>query len=133
MNLTNQIVPTREQFMKLMKEYPAGEPVVMVNIIKFRGQLADSEESGAAAYARYSRNVFPLLKKVGGQILWAGNVNMTVIGDSEEQPDMVLIVEYPSSAKFIEMSTSEAYRAIAHDRELSLEYGGLLASTTSSL
>ena len=58
---------------------------------------------------------------------------MTIIGDSDDQPDMVLVVEYPSAAKFVEMSTSEAYRAIAHDRELSLTYGGLLASATSQL
>ena len=43
---------------------------------------------------------------------------------------MVAIVEYPSVAKFVEMSTSDAYRAISHDRELSLTYGGLLASST---
>ena len=132
MNLTNQIVPTREQFMKFMKEYPADEPVVMVNILKFRATVEGSKEAGELAYARYSKNVYPLLKGVGGRVLWAGKVNMTVIGDADDQPDMVLLVEYPSSAKFVEMSTSEAYRAIAHDRELSLEYGGLLASATSS-
>ena len=132
MNLTNQITPTREQFMQFMKNYPADQPVVMVNILKFKGKVEGSEEAGAAAYARYARNVAPLLKGVGGRVLWSGNVNMTVIGDGEDQPDMVLIVEYPSSAKFVEMSTSEAYRAIAHDRELSLEYGGLLASASGA-
>ena len=133
MNLTNQVVPTREQFIQFMKEYPADEPVVMVNILKFRGTVEGGEEPGALAYARYGKNVQPLLEAVGGRVLWTGKVNMTVIGDADDQPDMVLIVEYPSSAKFVEMSTSEAYRAIAHDRELSLEYGGLLASTTSSM
>lgn len=132
MNLTDQVVPTREQFMQFMKEYPADEPVVMINILKFKGKVEGTDEAGKLAYARYSKNVSPLLKGVGGRVLWAGNVNMTVIGDADDQPDMVLIVEYPSSAKFVEMSTSEAYRAIAHDRELSLEYGGLLASSTTS-
>ena len=133
MNLTNQVTPTREQFIDFMKNYPADEPVVMVNILKFKAKSDTGDESGATAYARYGRNVAPLLKAVGGRVLWTGNVNMTVIGDSDDQPDMVLIVEYPSAAKFVEMSTSEAYRAIAHDRELSLTYGGLLASATSVL
>ena len=139
MNLTNQVTPTREQFIDFMKNYPAGEPVVMVNILKFKAKSGTTEasdgdiESGAAAYARYGRNVAPLLKAVGGRVLWSGKVNMTVIGDSDDQPDMVLVVEYPSAAKFVEMSTSDAYRAIAHDRELSLTYGGLLASATSQL
>ena len=137
MNLTNQVTPTREQFINFMKTYPTDEPVVMVNILKFKANSGTAntsgDESGAAAYARYGRNVAPLLKAVGGRVLWSGKVNMTVIGDSDDQPDMVLIVEYPSAAKFVEMSTSEAYRAIAHDRELSLTYGGLLASTASGL
>ena len=133
MNLTNQVTPTREQFIDFMKNYPADEPVVMVNILKFKAKSGTGSESGAAAYARYGRNVAPLLKAVGGRIIWSGKVNMTIIGDSDDQPDMVLVVEYPSAAKFVEMSTSEAYRAIAHDRELSLTYGGLLASATSQL
>ena len=37
---------------------------------------------------------------------------------------------YPSKEAFIEMSTSEAYKKISHDREISLEYGGLLATET---
>ncbi|MGB1252042.1 MAG: DUF1330 domain-containing protein [Candidatus Promineifilaceae bacterium] len=133
MYLTNQITPTREQFIDFMKNYPADEPVVMVNILKFKAKSDTGNESGAAAYARYGRNVAPLLKGVGGRVLWSGKVNATVIGDSENQPDMVMIVEYPSAAKFVEMSTSEAYRAVAHDRELSLTYGGLLASSTATL
>lgn len=133
MNLTDQVIPTREQFIDFMKNYPADEPVVMVNILKFKAKSDTGDESGAAAYARYGRNITPLLKAVGGRVLWSGKVNMTVIGDSDDQPDMVMIVEYPSAAKFIEMSTSDAYRAISDDRELSLTYGGLLASATSQL
>lgn len=133
MNLTNQVTPTRDQFINFMKNYPADEPVVMVNLLKFKEKSGTGDESGAAAYARYGRNVAPLLQAVGGRVLWSGKVNMTVIGDAEDQPDMVLVVEYPSAAKFIEMSTSEAYRAIADDRELSLTYGGLLASATAGL
>ncbi|MEM7112128.1 MAG: DUF1330 domain-containing protein [Chloroflexota bacterium] len=133
MNLTNQVTPTRDQFINFMKNYPPDEPVVMVNLLKFKEKSDTRDESGAAAYARYGRHVAPLLKAVGGRVLWSGKVNMTVIGNAEDQPDMVLIVEYPSAAKFIEMSTSEAYRAIADDRELSLTYGGLLASATAGL
>ncbi|MEM7336608.1 MAG: DUF1330 domain-containing protein, partial [Chloroflexota bacterium] len=124
MNLTNQVVPTRAQFSQLMKEYPADEPVVMINLLKFKAKSDTGDETGAEAYARYGRNVQPLLEAVGGRLLWSGRVNMTVIGDEDDHPDMVLIVEYPSIANFAEMSTSDAYRAVAHDRELSLTYGG---------
>ena len=89
------------------------------------------------SYKMQYEKLLQLVRKDGilaiDSVLWSGKVNMTVIGDSDDQPDMVLVVEYPSAAKFVEMSTSEAYRAIAHDRELSLTYGGLLASATSQL
>lgn len=130
MILDTQVTPTRAQFMQMMQEHPADTPVVMVNILRFRDQVDGREESGAAAYARYSANVMPLLKKVGGRIIWRGTVNQTVIGDEQDQPDVIILVEYPSVQKFAEMSTSDAYRAIAHDRELALTYGGLLASTS---
>ena len=42
----------------------------------------------------------------------------------------MLLVEYPSIQKFIEMTTDPAYLKIAKDRTLGLEYGGLMASTT---
>lgn len=41
MNLTNQVVPSKENFIDFMKSYPSQTPVVMVNIIKYKGQLED--------------------------------------------------------------------------------------------
>lgn len=130
MILNNQIITTRTQLKEMLEKQPADQPVVMVNILKFKESVEGSGLSGAEMYARYSKNVMPLLKVVGGRIIWSGSVNHTVIGDSGDRPDMVAIVEYPSPAKFLEMATSDAYRAIAQDREEALIYGGLLASTT---
>ena len=76
------------------------------------------------------KSVTPLLEKVGGRTIWAGNVKQTVIGDYTTQPDRILVVTYPSKEAFIEMSTSEEYAAISHHRHLSLEYGGLIATET---
>ena len=133
MLLNNQVVPTKEQFVTFMKTYPKDEPVVMINLLKFKEKSGKGEESGREAYKRYGKNVQRLLDKVGGKVLWAGEVNMTVIGDPTDHPDMVAIVEYPSAQKFVEMSTSAEYQPIGVDREISLTYGGLLASSTSSL
>ena len=133
MTLDHQILSTKEQFMDFFKNYPAGEPVVMVNILKFKEQSVNGEESGRAAYSRYSKNVAPLLEKVGGKVLWSGNVKNTVIGDATDKADMVLIVQYPSSQHFMDMATSEEYKKISHDRENALQYGGLWASTTVNM
>lgn len=133
MILDQQILSTKEQFMDFFKNYPAGKPVVMVNILKFKEHSGNGDESGRAAYLRYSQNVAPLLAKVGGKMLWAGNVQNTVIGDTSDKADMVLIVEYPSSQNFMDMATSEEYKKISHDRENALQYGGLWASTTINM
>ncbi|MEM7371085.1 MAG: DUF1330 domain-containing protein [Bacteroidota bacterium] len=123
MHLFNQILATKEQFKALVHEYPKGQPVVMVNLLKFTG------EDGRKSYQTYSRNMAPLLEKAGAKVIWSGNVNLTVIGDSEDQPDMVILVEYPSTQHFIDMATSAEYKVVGQDREGALVYGGLLAST----
>ena len=133
MNLTDQITPQREDFFAFMNDYPADTPVAMINILKFRDKSGKGDETGQEAYLSYSQNMQPLLEKAGAKMLWAGKVNQTVIGDTANQPHMVLIVEYPSKQHFIAMSTSEAYKVIGQDREIALEYGGLLASSTINM
>lgn len=130
MNLNNQITPKREDFFKFMNDYPADTPVAMVNILKFKEKLGNGDETGQQAYLRYSQNMQPLLAKAQAKIVWMGNVNQTLVGDTDDQPSMVLIVEYPSKQHFIDMSTSDEYKVIGQDREIALEYGGLLASST---
>ena len=128
MNLTNQILAKKEAVVDFIKNYPSQTPVVMVNILKFKAKSGNGDETGEKAYNRYGRNTAPLLAKVGGQLLFAGTVNKTLIGDYSTQPDRILIVRYPSKEAFIEMTTSKEYQAISHDREIALEYGGLLAT-----
>ncbi|MBX2871689.1 MAG: DUF1330 domain-containing protein [Saprospiraceae bacterium] len=128
MHLTNQVLATSEVFVDFIKNYPSQTPVVMLNILKFKEKTDDGVETGEAAYNRYGRNVAPLLAKVGGKAIWAGNVQRTLIGDLTTEPDRVLIVFYPSKEAFIEMATSEAYAKISHDRERALEYGGLIVT-----
>lgn len=130
MQLNNQVLATSEQFKALAQDHPKDTPVVMVNILKFKDKTAEGNESGQEAYMRYSKNMQPLLTKAGAKIIWSGQVNMTVIGDSEGQPDMVALVEYPSVQHFIAMATSPEYQEVKNDREIALTYGGLMASST---
>lgn len=51
---------------------PDNEPVVMVNLFRSRERSLDGNGSGWDAYARYSKADMPLLKRVGGTILWPG-------------------------------------------------------------
>lgn len=130
MNLTNQIIADKEAFVDFIKNYPSNTPVVMLNILKFKAQTIEGNKTGEESYNDYGRAVAPLVKKVGGKVLWAGNVKKTLIGDQAGEPDRILVVQYPSKEAFIAMSTSEEYAKISHLRELALEYGGLIATET---
>jgi len=130
MKLTNQIHPTPSQIKTLINEYPKGQPIVMINILRYKDKSGKGEETGEVAYARYGQQVLPFMKKVGARLLWRGDVKHTVIGAVDSQPHVVLLVEYPSVEKFIEMTSNPDYIKVAEDRTLGLEYGGLMASTT---
>ena len=127
MHLTDQVLATKEQFVDFIKNYPSQTPLVMVNILKFK-ELTEDGRTGAEAYKTYSREVSPLVEKVGGKFIWGGKVKKTIVGDPSDQPDSFLIVYYPSKEAFIEMSTSKEYEAIGHHRHSALEYGGLIAT-----
>jgi len=129
MHLTNQVLAPTEKFVDFIKNYPSQTPLCMLNILKFKDQTDDGK-TGKEAYKIYSAKVAPLLEKVGGKMMWGGNVKQTVIGDYTTQPDLILVVYYPSKEAFIEMTTSKEYEAISHHRHEALEYGGLMATET---
>ena len=107
---------------ELVRSLPDRGPVVMVNLVRFRERSLDGSGSGWDAYSRYSKGDMPLLKKVGGTIIWAGNVEGVSVGDlGDGRWDWVVLVHYPSRAAFLEMMTSTEYAAINTDRENGVE------------
>ncbi len=128
MQLT-QVAATQEQIAQLMK-YPKDTPIVMTNIIKFKDITENGNETGQQAYMRYFKNVQPFILKANAKLIWKGTVVSTVIGDSKDQPNMILIVEYPSVDHFLQMATNPEYQKVAIDRTIALEYGGLIACKT---
>lgn len=128
MQLT-RINPSQEQLAAL-KEYPKNTPVVMVNILKFKPLTEKGNETGKEAYNRYFENVQSFVKHAKATLIWKGVVGTTVIGDSQNQPDMIFLVEYPSVEHFLGMISNPEYQKIANDRTIALEYGGLIACQT---
>jgi uncharacterized protein (DUF1330 family) len=128
MQLT-QVASTQEQIAQLMT-YPKNTPIVMTNILKFKPRSGNGNETGKEAYMRYYKNVQPFIAKAEATLIWKGNVASTVIGDSKDQPEMILIVEYPTVDHFLQMATDPNYQKIAIDRTIALEYGGLIACKT---
>lgn len=127
MILSDQIQPTSQQFLQLLDTFPKDQPVTMINILKYRDVAKNGTESGLEAYARYGLNALPFLKTVGARLLWRGKVVTTVIGDSEDQAHVVLLVRYPSIAHFVKMTSDPDYIKVSKDRSIALEFGGLWA------
>ena len=128
MHLT-QVSPTKEQMAQLMA-YPKDTPVVMTNIIKFKSITQSGKETGQEAYMRYFKNVQHLVVKAEATLIWKGTVATTVIGDSQNTPDMIFLVEYPTVQHFLNMVLNPEYQKITVDRTMALEYGGLIACKT---
>ncbi len=128
MQLT-QVNPTQDQMAKI-KAYPKNTPIVMINIIKFKKIIENGNETGKEAYARYFRNAKAFVAASNAKLIWKGVVATTIIGDNENEPDMVFLVEYPTVDHFLKMVANPAYQKIANDRTIALEYGGLIACQT---
>lgn len=100
--------PTEEQIAEFTS-HPHEGKIWMWNLLRF------TDEAGRVSYQRYGEAVRPLVEKRGGRIVLRAHGHMTLIGP--EHWDEALVVEYPSRAAFIDMVTSEEYRAIAHFRQ----------------
>lgn len=129
------IDPTRASVAEFGSAFPEGEPVVMVNLLRFREEADDRDaptpRSGRAAYAEYSRHVMPLLAAVGGKPLWMGRAHAALIAPEGEAWDEVLLVQYPSRAAFLQMIRSAEYRAIVHHRTAALADSRLIATVAA--
>jgi uncharacterized protein (DUF1330 family) len=120
--------PTADQVQALASsDDPA--PVVMLNLLRFKPEADGLDEgvSGAEAYARYSAAAEPFLRAVGGRLLRAIQPADSVIGPPDPEWDLVLLVEYPSRAKFLEMATNPDYLKIHAHREAALADSRLIA------
>jgi uncharacterized protein (DUF1330 family) len=119
--------PTPEQFAALAAR-PADEPVVMVNLLKFK------PEGGLESYRQYGQEVVPHLEQVGATLRYAGGAPSVVIGNGE-QPwwDAILIVEYPTPQAFIDMVTTQEYAKVHEHRATALDRGDLIATSTWSV
>lgn len=108
---------------------PDQGPVIMVNLVRFRERSLDRSGSGWDVYSRYSKGDMPLLKKVGGTVLWAGHVEGAALGNlGDGRWDWIVIVFYPSRAAFLEMMVSPEYALINVDRENGVEDHVILAA-----
>ena len=102
-------------------------PVVMINLLKFREQSADGQGTGAEAYARYGELAGPFVERHGGSFVFSGQANEHLIGDTDYDWDMVLLVSWPKKQNLLDLTEDEDYEKISHHRENGLERSMLIA------
>ena len=122
------ITPSESQIRELVNRIDDG-PVVMINLLKFRERALVDDESGAAAYGRYARAVGEMIEDVGGRTVWAGRADQILIGDSDHDWDLAVLVEFPTRRALLELTTQPEYQPIHGDRESGLERTSLIACT----
>lgn len=127
------LLPTTEQMSAFAKDAHDG-PIVMINLLKFRETAAYAPEeaehaeglSGHEAYQRYSAALagFAEDPEVALNVLYAGPVARFFIGEGDW--DMVLVVRYPSRARFLAMTESPTYQAAHRHRAAGLLHQDLI-------
>lgn len=112
----------RAQF-DLFKSLPRDTPINMLNLVRCHDAaqypadhaMADEGLTGAQAYANYGAASAPVLARVGGNIIWRGGFEMSLIGPPEERWDTMFIAHYPTAGAFLAMVTDPEYqRAVVH-------------------
>ena len=114
MEVKNMVTPNQTQ----MNEFLEGDidsPISMVNLLKFKKKAEyedarDTELSGEEAYAIYAMEVREHLQKVGGELIFGGQVNRLMLGEVEDLWDSVAIARYPSRKAMLEMIMDPEYQ-----------------------
>jgi len=131
--------PLPEQVKAFLANHPDGEPVFMLNLLKFKARATykDGEDiSGAEAYARYGEAFAKLVASLdieGAYSVFGGKMGSWLIGQGEGEWDAVAIFRYPDAKTMFATVSSEAYRKIHKHRKAGLKGQLLIACDGSSI
>ena len=134
MYVANAVYPEKETILKLLKIDWQG-PISMVNLLKFRDRAEypdgrDKGLSGRQAYQRYGEKMLRIVTDNGGKMLFSGPIHGLPIGQVEELWDTFALIEYPSIAKFVGITSLPEVAEIAEHRTAGLA-GQLLVLTSA--
>lgn len=116
--MENYIRVNPDEFQKF-KESTTGEPVVMLNLLRYKELVKETGETGKVAYSTYLNAARPFFEKVNAEILFFGSPKHMLIGPTEEELwDAIILVKYNSFSDFVTMAKAEGYPT--HLREQAL-------------
>ncbi|WP_444438795.1 DUF1330 domain-containing protein [Pseudomonas sp. A6] len=125
--------PSREQLARFTETMPAGEPILMLNLLRYRAEAdypPDAQASpctGREAYARYARVARSKVSAVGGAVRLLADAHVALIAPEDERWDEILLVRYPSKEAFLSMLADTEYRAATVHRTAALADSRLIA------
>ena len=125
MKVFNKLSPNDEQLNGFV-EGDVETPIAMVNLLKFKEKAEyedgrDTNLSGVEAYAVYAEKIKECLKKVGGEIVFSGEVSRLMLGEVDDLWDSVAIARYPSRKAMLAMIMDPHYQEIEKHRSAGLE------------
>ena len=125
MKVENKVTPNEEQINGFLEDPEIG-PISMVNLLKYKEKAIyydgrDTNLSGEEAYGLYAAEVISLVKKYGGEFLFAGKVNRLMLGEVDEMWDSIAIAKYPNRKAMFEMTMDPEYQKIHVHRDAGLE------------
>jgi uncharacterized protein (DUF1330 family) len=113
---------------------PAGVPIVMLNLLRFRPEAAYPPGSphapctGREAYARYTAHALGAVAAAGAEVVFHGSALAHPIAPPDEQWDEILLVAYPSVGAFLQMVMAPDYQAQSVHRTAALEDARLVCT-----
>lgn len=137
------VTPTKyvnsdEKAYAAMQELPVDEPLYMLNMIRYNdlakydegSEFASKGWSGSQAYAEYTRHSSPIAQRTGGNVVYAGKPQLTLIGPEYEQWDAIFIVSYPNLNSFLALITHPDYKKHAFHRSAAVADSRLIRMTS---
>lgn len=133
------VEPLPDQVKNFLANHPDGEPVFMLNLLKFKikATYRNGEDiSGAQAYGRYGQAFAELVAALdidGAHSVFSGKMGRWLIGQGEGEWDAVALFRYPDAKTMFATVSSEAYRKIHKHRKAGLEGQLLIACTDGNI
>ena len=124
MKVENKLRPNAKQ----MAGFLLGDTktiIHMVNLLKFKNKAEyndgrQTDLTGEEAYRIYAKEVQEHLRKVGGKMIFSGEVSRLVLGEVEELWDWVAIAEYPNKKAMRSMIMDKEYQKSEEHRSAGL-------------
>ena len=114
---------------KSFKNIDDSRPLHMLNLVQLKKEAIYPDSTittGFEAYMRYGKESEPVFKRLGGSIVWRGEMLIGLIGPVDEKWDICFIAEYPSVESFISMQRDETYRKAVEHRQIAVKTSRLV-------